>query len=227
MSSVSRRQVFAFTVGSAIALTTPRVVQADDPQATIEALQRELDQKEATVEALRTQVATLSPTGTPTPSPTPTPDPSTSEAVITEFGQEGTIRYLLDRWELNFDPVVEVRTFIGDYSIVPRRGQFLVMWFNQQAVPAEPLPLANFELLVLEPDSDKRIATYDFSLEGSYALALTELDWSPRTMQSQYVYRTGVVFDIKPEDVHFRLQFRSAGLEAGEQRTWIDIEFRA
>ena len=120
-----------------------------------------------------------------------------------------------------------MRAFIGDYSIVPRRGQFLVIWFDQQAVSEEPLPLGNFELQVLKPESNERITTYQVSNEGTAALILTEFDWIPDLMQADLSYRTGVVFDIKPEDVHFGLQYRSAGLKAGESRTWVDIEFTA
>lgn len=220
---LSRRRVLSIALAAAAGSVAPRQAMAADPEATIEALERELNEKDATIEALQTQVAELEPTSTPTPTPSPAPDSNT----ITQFGQEGTIRYLLNRWTVTFDPNVEVRTFIGDYSIVPRRGQFLVIWFAQQAVPADPLPLANFDLQVLEPDSQQPVTMYPLAQEGTLALARTEFDWVPDLMQSDYIYRTGVVFDIRPEDVHFRLLFRSAGLEAGEKETWVDIEFTA
>lgn len=229
MLLVSRRKAIALAVGSSIVLTAPRIAQANDPQATIEALQRELDEKDATVEALQTQVAALSPTETPTPVVAPTKE--TGPGTVTEFGEEGSILILdglqLVQSRVTFSPSVEVRTFIGDFSIVPRRGQFLVMWFFQQPVSEVPLPLGNFELLVLEPDGNKRTASYPLAKEGTIALALTEYDWVPKLMQSDLTYRTGIVFDIKPEDVHFRLTYASAGTEAGKQQMWIDIEFRA
>jgi hypothetical protein len=211
------------------------MTRAEDPQATIEALQRELDEKEATVEALQTQVAALSPTGTPSPSPTPTtaakktptPDPSRSKTVITEFGQEGPILYLPRAWTVSFDPDVQVRTYIGDYSIVPRRGQFLVIWFYQTGSD-ETLTLGNFQLKVLEPNSDKVTNTYQLSKEGTAALILSEYDWLLNLMQSDLTYRTGIAFDIKPEDVHFRLQYRIPASEySSDFVTWVDIEFRA
>lgn len=219
----------AFAAGTAIAFAAPRLSLADDPQATIEALQRELDEKDATVEALQTQVAILSTDGTPTPSATPST--TKSEATITKFGEEGSL-LLLDglsviQTRLTFDPIVEVRTFVGDHSIVPRRGQFLVVWFYQQPISETALPLGNFSLLVLEPDSDKRIGSYPLAKEGTATLALTEFDWIGNLMQKDLTYRTGIVFDIKPEDVHFRLLYESAAPEAGKKRLWVDIEFRA
>lgn len=220
---VSRRGVLSLAGGAVAVTIAPLLAKAQDADATIEALERELAEKQATVEALQTQVAELEPTSTPIPSPTPMPDPR----IITEFGEEGAIRYLLNRWTVTFDPNVEVRTFIGDYSIVPRRGQFLVIWFDQQAKPAEPLPLAEFQLQVLEPESDEPITTYPFAKEGTLALALTEFDWVPDLMQSDYSYRTGVVFDIRPEDVHFKLLYELAGLEPGTRDLWVDIQFRA
>jgi hypothetical protein len=207
------------------------MTRAEDPQATIEAMQLELDEKEATVEALQTQVAALTPTGTPAPSPTPTPEPSEPEAAVTEFGEEGSLLIVdgvsFAQTRVTFDPNVEVRTFIGDYSIVPRRGQFLVIWFYQQPISEIPLPLGNFELLVLEPGGDKRISSYPLAKEAFMALALTEFDWNPELMQKDLTYRTGIVFDIKPEDVHFRLMYETASTEAGKKKTWIDLEFRA
>jgi hypothetical protein len=228
-SQMSRRRVLSVALGIVAVLVVPRLAKADDPQATIEALERELDEKDATVAALQTQVSALSPTSTPTPRASQTPE--TGPGSITQFGEQGALLFFdgngIQQWRLTFDPNVEVRSFIGDYSIVPRRGQFLVMWFDQQAVSEEPLPLGNFELQVLEPESDEHITTYQMSKEATVALALTEFDWIPSLMQSDLSYRTGVVFDIKPEDVHFRLQYTSAGLRAGESKTWVDIEFTA
>ena len=172
-------------------------------------------------------MATLAPPSAPSAS-TPTPTNQTSADKITKFGQDETVRYLLDKWLLNFDSNVEIRYFIGDQSIQPRRGQFLVVWFMQIAADATPIPLGGFELRVLNLDSDKLKGIYKVSKEGTAALALTEFDWSPRLMESGIPYRTGVVFDIRPEDVHFRLQYRVPSREFGEgPESAVDIEFNA
>lgn len=214
MRQVTRRRALSIALGTIATLAIAQFALADDPQATIEALERDLDQRDATIAALQTQVAELKPTSTPTPIPSPTPDPNT----ITRFEQEGT---LLGKWKVMFDPNVEVRAYVGDGSIIPRRGQFLVMWFDQMADPAEPIPFGDFRLEVLEPDSDQVVTAYEVAKEATSVLILTEWDWNPSLMQSDFKYRTGMVFDIKPEDVHFRLKYKPF------DETLVDIEFAA
>lgn len=125
-------------------------------------------------------------------------------ASITEFGQEALVHVGMPKWLVAVDPNVEVRYYIGDQSVTPRRGQFLVIWFHQSTSNGEPLPMGNFELIA-SPGIGQPTSTYSISTEGTVALAATEWDWHPDFMDGGIMYRTGLVFDIKPEDTHFIL----------------------
>lgn len=134
-------------------------------------------------------------------------EPATSETshgVVTQFGQTEIVTVNLNKWKLTFDPNVEVRYFIGDQSITPRRGQFLVLWFDQETNNNEPFLLGNFQLRASEGVGEQ-FTTYDLAQEGTAALILTEYDWDPQFMENGLPYRTGIVFDIRPEDTHFEL----------------------
>ena len=127
-----------------------------------------------------------------------------SDAVrVTQFGEEQIITIFPDKWIISFESV-EVRTFIGDQSIVPQRGQFLVIWFYQSAQGTEPMPMGNFTLQGRDPLTGET-NTYSISREGTAALIVTEYTWNPGVMSSGTPYRTGLVFDIRPEDTQFRL----------------------
>jgi hypothetical protein len=132
------------------------------------------------------------------------------------FGEDILVTVLPNKWKLNFDPNVEVRYFIGDQSITPRRGQFLVIWFDQSTPDNEPLPMGAFALRASTGPGEP-FQTYDISRLGTAALIVTEYDWLPDFMDDGVEYRTGVVFDIRPEDTHFELRFEVPGSPTGNE----------
>jgi hypothetical protein len=127
---------------------------------------------------------------------------------ITDWGETGLVGiFPTHKWSITFDSY-EVRYFIGDQSIVPQRGQFLVIWFTQSSQDGSPLPMGNFELTAWAAGEDAASgSTYSISREGTAALILTEYNWNPGFMSRATPYRTGVVFDIRPEDTEFLLRF--------------------
>lgn len=127
---------------------------------------------------------------------------------ITQFGERELIHFGFGKWWVTFDPAVEVRYFIGDESITPSRGQFLVIWFTQETGNNEPISLGNFELWA-RSDSTEHYTTYPLAREAKLALAVTEYGWSPSEMENGVPYRTGIVFDIRPEDTQFELRLIS------------------
>lgn len=127
-----------------------------------------------------------------------------NDGVITSFGETELIHVGLDKWLVTFESGVEVRTSLAGGSVVPRRGQYLVIWFIQESQSGDPLPMGSFRLRASSSPGNTP-APYNISREGTGALIATEYDWNPQYMESGLPYRTGIVFDIRPEDTHFEL----------------------
>ncbi len=148
-----------------------------------------------------------------------------SGSTVTAFNEPTVITVGLDKWRLTFDPAVEVRTFIGDYSIVPTRGQFLVIWFNQLSLSGEPLPLGNFTLQTSTGPGEP-FGVRGLSREATAALIFTEYTWDGSYMSPDTEYRTGIVFDIAPQDTHFVLQYQGPAVTLGNPYV-VDLKFDA
>lgn len=148
------------------------------------------------------------------PSVASTVPPSNQVTSAQRFEEKILVNVYPSKWALTFDPQIEVRSFIGDQSVTPRRGQFLVIWFDQITTANDPLPLGSFKLQAGSGANDS-MATYEISRAGTAALIVTEYDWNPNYMDNGVSYRTGVVFDIKPEDTHFELKYEVSGATLG------------
>ncbi len=146
-----------------------------------------------------------------------------TSGTVTEFNQPTVITLGLEKWRLNFDPAVEVRSSIA--GVAPQRGQFLVIWFDQFSTRGEPLPLGNFTLQTSTGPGEP-FGVRALSREGTTGLILTEYTWSPDTMSASTDYRTGIAFDIAPEDTHFVLQYRGPAQTLGNDYV-VDLEFDA
>lgn len=187
----------------------------DDTQATVQALETQVARQQATISALQTQAARSNASQqTPTPKPVP--------GQVSKFGQTGKIEGCstspddttnslpkCGTWQATFDANVEVRDHIGDYSIVPQRGQFLVIWFTFTTDNHLAFPVANFKLKA-GPEG-QFTSTYDFAHVATVALWTTETNYAPTLLDNDTSYRIGLVFDIKPADTHFDLIYDMGG----------------
>ena len=159
----------------------------------------------------------------PTTAPRATQASGITSGTVTEFNEPTVITLGLEKWRLNFDPAVEVRSSIA--GVTPQRGQFLVIWFDQFSTQGEPLPLGNFTLQTSTGPGEP-FGVRALSQEGTTGLILTEYTWSPDTMSASTDYRTGIAFDIAPEDTHFVLQYRGPAQTLGNDYV-VDLEFDA